>query len=274
MNEKTMLYEEQLDALAGLVEDWAVKKDKNVKGPFTSGDYVTWRLSQIFTPAGWSFTILSGPEVVTINEANAYVRLVGRLTVRFTNGHKAHQDDIGIWPLTATGARNGGTLETTAAERYETVEKAARTDCLKNCSRNLGICFAPLGDLELLAHIKRQEHLKVNGNATRPAQEDIADLFPPGVTTKTPPGATVDKETGEILEPPTEPEETTTTGLDRLLAEVNHILAEKDLEQYNSLDTMKTMLKSLGHKGYSPTNHATMRLQLISRREPNGKKHD
>ncbi len=262
--------QEQLNALAALVEDWAIKKSGQVKGPYTSGDYVTLRLNQIFTPAGWSFTILEGPQMITINEGNAYARLVGRLSVRFKNGAEAHQDDIGIWPLRATKANRGGTLETTAAERYETAEKAARTDCLKNAARNLGTCFAPQTDLELLAHIKRQAHLKVNGAGTRPAAKDIADLFPPGGTTETPPGATVDKETGEILEPPTEPEETTTTGLDRLLAEVNHILAEKDLEQYNSLDTMKTMLKSLGHKGYSPTNHATMRLQLISRNKPNG----
>jgi len=170
--------EEQLAALGSLVEDWAVKKDRNVKGPFTSGDYVTYRLNEIFTPPGWSFTILSGPEVVTINEATAYVRLVGRLTVRFANGRQAHQDDIGIWPLKASGAQNGGTLETTTApERYETAEKAARTDCLKNAARNLGVCFGPTTDLELLAHIKRQDHMKANGGPPRSAAEDAADLF-------------------------------------------------------------------------------------------------
>lgn len=256
MNEKLQLHQEQLDALAGLVEDWAVKKDKHVKGAFTSGDYVTFTLNRIFTPAGWNFTILSGPEVVIINEANAYVRLVGRLSVRFADGSQAHQDDVGIWPLTATGARNGGTLETTAAERYETVEKAARTDGLKNASRNLGVCFAPLGDLELLAHIKREAYLNgAQAEATRSTAKNIADLF------------------GEEELPP-DPEETThaPTGLDRLLQEVNQVLAENSLEQYDGLDTMKTALKAIGYKGYHPDNHNSMRLQLIGRREPNGKK--
>ncbi len=257
MNE---LYQKQLDALAALVEDWAVKRDKNVKGAFTSGDYVTYRLNEIFTPAGWSFTILHGPEVVTINEANAYVRLVGRLAVRFADGSRAHQDDIGIWPLTATGARNGGTLESTAAERYETVEKAARTDCLKNAARNLGLCFGPTTDLELLAHIKRQAFEAI-ASPPRSAAQHTAELF------------------GEDKLPPEPPKEasgktSSTTGMNRLLAEVNQVLAEKGLETYNSLDTMKAALKAIGHKSYHPDNHNSMRLQLIGRREPNGKKKD
>ena len=259
MNE---LYQKQLDALAALVEDWAVKRDPKVKGAFTSGDYVTYRLNEIFTPAGWSFTILSGPEVVIINEANAYVRLVGRLSVRFSDGSRAHQDDIGIWPLKATGAQNGGTLEGTAAERYETVEKAARTDCLKNAARNLGPCFGPTTDLELLAHIKRQAYLKTNGaGPTQSTTQNIADLF------------------GEDELPPEPPKEasgktSSTTGMDRLLEEVNKTLIEKGLEQYNSLAAMKTALKAIGHKSYHPDSHNSMRLQLIGRREPNGKKKD
>ncbi len=250
----------QLNALATLVEDWAIKKDRNVKGAFTSGDYVTWQLNSIFTSAGWSFTILSGPEVVTINEANAYVRLVGRLSVRFADGSEAHQDDIGIWPLKATGAQNGGTLETTAAERYETVEKAARTDCLKNASRNLGICFAPLSDLELLAHIKRQAYTEANGGPPRPAAQDAADLFGE-----------------EEIPPESKPEEATgkaspIDGMSRLLEEVNQALTEKGLEQYENLATMKVALIALGHTGYNPTRHVVMRQQLIGHREPGGKK--
>ena len=260
MNEKTMLYEEQLTALGALVADWAVKKDKNVKGQFTSGDYVTYHLSQIFTPAGWSFTILQGPTVVTLSETSAYVRLVGRLSVRFADGSKAHQDDIGIWPLTATGARNGGTLETTAAERYETVEKAARTDCLKNAARNLGLCFGPTTDLELLAHIKRQAFEAI-ASPPRSAAQHTAELF------------------GEDKLPPEPPKEasgktSSTTGMDRLLEEVNKALAEKGLEKYDSLAAMKTALKAIGHKSYHPDSHNSMRLQLIGHREPNAKKKD
>lgn len=262
MTQTILLYEDQLTALATLVKDWAVKKDKAVKGAFTSGDYVTWQLNHIFTPAGWSFTILHGPEVVTINEANAYVRLVGRLAVRFADGSEAHQDDVGIWPLRATGAQNGGTLEGTAIERYETVEKAARTDCLKNAARNLGPCFGPTTDLVLLEHIKHQAHLAANGDAIRPAAQDAADLFGEE----------------EIPQPPSKPEPEkgtkppALTGLDLLLEEVNQALAENGLEQYNSLETMKAALKAIGHKGYHPDNHNSMRLHLISRREPNGKK--
>ena len=175
-----MTLEQQLEALAGLVDEWAVKKDPNVKGVYTSGEYVTYRLNQIFTPAGWSFTILNGPEVVTINQASAYVRLVGRLTVRFADGRQAHQDDVGIWPLQATDARKGGTLETTAAERYETVGKAARTDYLKNAARNLGLCFAPMTDLELQGMLKREAYRngdQAKAEAAKPAEQHKNDLF-------------------------------------------------------------------------------------------------
>ncbi len=66
-------------------------------------------------------------------------------------------------------------------------------------------------------------------------------------------------------------DETPPNGLNRLLEEVNQVLAENGLEQYDSPDTMKAMLKDLGHTGYAPSKHTTMRLQLISRKEPNGK---
>ncbi len=165
--------EEQFAALAEPVEDWALKTSDRVHGTYTSGEFVTHKLNQIFTPGGWSFTILEGPEVITINEANAYVRLVGRLSVRFSDGAEAHQDDIGIWPLTATKAGQGGVLKDTAPERYETVEKAARTDCLKNAARNLGTCFAPLGDLELVAAKRRADY----EHTEESAEESIALLY-------------------------------------------------------------------------------------------------
>ena len=165
--------EKQFAALAEPVEDWALKKSKNVHGIYTSGEFVTHKLNQIFTPGGWSFTIKQGPEVITINEANAYVRLVGRLSVRFGDGTEAHQDDIGIWPLRASNIQSGGTLVDTAAERYETVEKAARTDCLKNAARNFGTCFAPLGDLELVAAKRRADY----EHTEESAEESIAQLY-------------------------------------------------------------------------------------------------
>lgn len=180
-----MTYEGQIEALAALVDDWAVKRDPNVKGPFTSGDFVTWRLSCIFGPGGWSFTILAGPEMTTLNDKSAYVRVVGRLAVTFANGQTAHQDDVGIWPLKAT---RGGDLSQTAAERYETVEKAARTDCLKNAARNLGTCFAPLGDLELEAHIRR-EAFRATSSPPPDAATAYAELYDdaqPAVTSVTP----------------------------------------------------------------------------------------
>ena len=172
-----MNHQEQLDALASLVDDWAIKKDRRVKGEFTSVDFVTFKLNQIFTPGGWSFTILDGPNLVTIKESAAYTLLTGRLSVCFADGSKAHQDDVGIWPLVATGAREGKPLTDTAPERYETVLKAARTDCLKNAARNLGTCFAPLSDLELVAAKKRADYEYAYGPIKESAEESTAVLF-------------------------------------------------------------------------------------------------
>lgn len=200
-----LTYEEQIEALAALVEDWAVKKDKAVKGAFTSGDFVTYRLSQIFTPANWQFTILDGPKFVGLSETNAYFQLVGRLAVRFANGEEAHQDDVGIWPLKATNAKNGGVLRDTAPERYETAAKAARTDCLKNAARNLGVCFAPQTDLKLLTHIKRQAHLKkTQAEPERSAAQDTAELFGDAGPPQQPPGAEPAEKTGQATDEATE----------------------------------------------------------------------
>ena len=69
-----------------------------------------------------------------------------------------------------------------------------------------------------------------------------------------------------------ETDETPPNGLSRLLQEVNTVLAENGLEQYADLEAVKAALKELGHRSYLPSNHATMRMQLIGRKEPNGKK--
>jgi hypothetical protein len=177
MKERTL--SSQLEKLQKLVDSAFVKTAKEVKGAFTTGEYVTWLLNDIFGPFRWNFTILQGPELITLSEQAAYAQVVGRLEVVFADGTKTHQDDIGIWPLVATGARKGGTLEDTAPERYETACKAARTDCLKNAAYNFGTCFAPLSDGVLVRWLEQSEVRKhiaplVEGKT---AEENAADLF-------------------------------------------------------------------------------------------------
>lgn len=244
--------EEQLDSLAQFVDDWAIKKDRNVKGAFTSGEYVTYRLNQIFTPAGWSFTILDGPQVVEINEANAYTRLVGRLAIRFADGCEAYQDDIGIWPLKATGAQNGGTLETTAAERYETAEKAARTDCLKNAARNLGVCFAPMTDLELQEAIKRENYRSQNSGKKQSVARDAADLFG-------------DSELAQAVSKHS-PRQPLEGAFERLVRDTNDELGRRGLEM-RTTEQLKGALKSLGYTSYRASLHDEMLSRLIARIE-------
>lgn len=263
-------YEHQVEALAALVEDWAIKKDRAVKGPFTSGDYVTYCLNEIFTPAGWSFTILSGPELITINKASAYIQLTGRLTIRFANGHEAHQDDIGIWPFTATKAKEGGTLADTAPERYETVLKAARTDCLKNAARNLGTCFAPLTDLELQAAIERRAY-RENARAEIPksTEEQIGDLFgsePP----QKPPEPELEGEASESPPEPAEPPRTGSgNGLMGLLEEVNAELKKRGSPNlYNHENHIKNAMLGLGYSSYKPSEHDQVVAELVDRKDP------
>ena len=250
-------HQEQLDALASLVDDWAIKKNSRVKGEYTSVDFVTFKLNQIFTPGEWSFTILDGPTLVTIKETAAYAILTGRLEVRFADGTEAHQDDVGIWPLVATGAKAGKPLTDTAPERYETVLKAARTDCLKNAARNLGTCFSPLTDLELRAAKRRADYEHENEEDERSATQDIAELY----------GS---QDTTAESEPPAA-EETTPNGLDKLLEDVNAKLAANTLEPYESKANMVQALKDIGHRKYAEANHETMVSQLIMEKEPNGK---
>jgi hypothetical protein len=151
-----MTLEEQIAALAQLIDDWALKQSRQVRGAFTSGEYVEYQLRTILGPHAWSFTILQGPELVTISESEAYAQVVGRLQARFADGSEVHQDAVGVWPLRASNVRDGGTLEGTSAERYEAVLKAACTDALKAAAERLGSCFRPLTDLELQHHIQRE----------------------------------------------------------------------------------------------------------------------
>jgi hypothetical protein len=161
-----MNYEEQILELNKLVDKKYIKTDEHVKGPYTSGDYVRYQLNQIFGNDKWSSTITKGPDMVTLNNNNAYVEVVIRLEVEFANGNKVTHDDVGVWPLAATKNKDGNSvgLTGTAPERYETVLKAVVTDGLKACTEYLGLCFRPLGDKDLEATIRNANKAPV----TRP----------------------------------------------------------------------------------------------------------
>ncbi len=142
----------QRRALSSPVEQRFIRQNSNVKGPYTTGDYVRWKLNQIFGPDNWSHTLVKGPEIVTLNEINAYVQVVVRLTVQFANGQQVIHEDVGMWLLQAT---KGADLGKTAPERYETVFKAAITDGIKACAEYLGICFRPLTDETLNQEVNK-----------------------------------------------------------------------------------------------------------------------
>ena len=161
-------YQEQIAALALLVEPRFVKQDKNVKGNFTSGDYVEFQLREIFGPANINIEIKSGPELVNISERESYTRIVIRLWVTFANGQQAYQDSIGVWPLKATRAAEGGTLEETAAERYETALKASMTDAIKGAAERLGNCFRPTMDATVTSLISEREYKRKHPKALTP----------------------------------------------------------------------------------------------------------
>ena len=111
--------------LSALVEPAFVKQAPQVKGPFTSGEYVIWLLNLIFGPGNWSHRVIGEPTIKDINESQAYSQALVGLTVYFADGKQVTHEDVGIWPFSATGAKQGGTLEATAAERYEQVIKSA-----------------------------------------------------------------------------------------------------------------------------------------------------
>jgi hypothetical protein len=149
-------YEEQLEQLATLVEQIHVRTSPKVHGAYTTSDYVTWRLNQIFLPAGWTCHILDGPVIETIGDGTAYVRATVRLSVTFANGTMAERDDVGVWPLYSKGGANGD-LKTTPPENFETVLKAAVSDALKAAAERLGVTFRVLIDWELHQHLAAQQ---------------------------------------------------------------------------------------------------------------------
>jgi hypothetical protein len=178
--ERTQEWQEWM--LGRLVEQTFVRKTQGVKGPYTTGDFVIWMLNTIFGPANWSHKIVSGPELTRYNDQLAYSQVTVRLEVRFANGGEVIHEDIGIWPMTATRAREGGTLDETAPERFEQVVKSAITDGLKACTDYLGNCFRPIADAELEGFIRRrqgEESLKAKGKsaAGELAEKSNNDLF-------------------------------------------------------------------------------------------------
>lgn len=173
----------QLGELEKLAHDRFIQRNDNVKGDFTSGDFVEWRLRNIFGPQNISVELRDGPRVVTISESQAYAQALIRLSVRFADGTETFQDAVGVWPLAATKASQGGTLENTAAERYETVLKACQTDGIKAAAERLGTCFRPLFDLALKAFIVEREYRQKHPRQTGQTETDKEALFGNGKDT-------------------------------------------------------------------------------------------
>ncbi len=168
--------------LAQMVREEFIKKKKEVKGPYTSGDYVTFLLNEIFGPSHWSHRILDGPKMVQYGDAMAYCQATIQLTVRFADGTESIHEDIGIWTFYATDARGGGTLDESKPERWEQVVKSTITDGLKACTDHLGNCFRPIADQVLDSFLRKRQAkaaLKEKGvNAEgEPAQKSAEDLF-------------------------------------------------------------------------------------------------
>jgi hypothetical protein len=145
--------ENQRLTLDSPVDQRFIYQNQHVKGLYTTGDYVRWKLNQIFGPDNWCHLLIKGPDCIPINDRYAYIQVTVRLEVRFANGQQVTHDDVGVWPFQAT---RGVDLDGTMPERYETVLKAAITDGVKACSEYLGICFRPLGDESLNRHIRKR----------------------------------------------------------------------------------------------------------------------
>src|SRR3972149_2288618 len=162
--ESTMLETivEQRKALETPVDPTVVKNNSNVKGPYTSGEDIRWKLNDIFGPDNWQHTIMDGPKLVDVNERNAYVQVTIRLITQFADGSQVTHDDVGVWPLVASKDKK---LDEAAPERYETVIKAAVTDGVKACAEYLGICFRPMADDALAAYL-RKRNAKPTGQAS------------------------------------------------------------------------------------------------------------
>lgn len=174
--------EEQRKALETPVDPAVVKTNQIIKGPYTSGEYIRWKLNDIFGPDNWQHTILDGPKLVDVNQRNAYVQVTIRLITQFADGSQVTHDDVGVWPLVASKDKN---LEDAAPERYETVIKAAVTDGVKACAEYLGICFRPLADDALMAYLHKHSTKTVE-KAPAPAPVESVQKVAPQSTVAAP----------------------------------------------------------------------------------------
>lgn len=189
MTERT--HEWQLAELEKPVDPKFIQQKPEVKGPYTTGDYVRWQLNRIFGADNWSFTILDGPKIIELNPSNAYAQATCRLTVQFADGQQAMHDDVGVWPLSAGREKDGKEkmLDDAAPERFETVTKACVTDAVKACAEQLGLCFRPITDKALITHLAAEK--KPVGNPPDPTvvqrslEGKIVELFPNDVAPAT-----------------------------------------------------------------------------------------
>jgi hypothetical protein len=155
----------QREALGTPLEKCFIHESPNVKGPYTSGDYIRWKLNAVFGPDNWSHSIIMGPQLINLNEKSAYVQATVRLSVTFADGKTSIHDDVGVWPFQATSGKD---LPDTAPERYETVLKATITDGLKACTEYLGICFRPLADKAVETEIRKRSNGGIKPDAPAP----------------------------------------------------------------------------------------------------------
>lgn len=167
-DERGRTQEWQEGTLGRLVAKTFIREKREVKGPYTTADFVMWALNEIFGPSNWSFTILEGPELVMYSDTLGYSKATVRLKARFVNGDEVEHDEVGVWPLRASKINQGGTFETTPPEVYEQVLKSAVTDGLKACTDHIGKCFRPIADNELEGFLIRRQakaDLKANGQS-------------------------------------------------------------------------------------------------------------
>ncbi|MBP7689682.1 MAG: hypothetical protein KA765_17325 [Thermoflexales bacterium] len=136
-----------------LVPEWAVKKDSKVAHgkPWVFHEFVRLMLDKIFGAAKWAF---EGGVFKTLTLANndQLVYVVGSLIVTFADGTQATRSDVGVGLVQAVGSSPD--LTTAKPEIFETGYKSAATDALKGCAADLGRCFRPLMNGNVIAAVR------------------------------------------------------------------------------------------------------------------------
>ena len=136
-----------------LVPEWAVKKDSKVAHgkPWVFHEFVRLMLDKIFGAAKWAF---GGGAFKTLTLANndQLVYVVGSLIVTFADGTQATRSDVGVGLVQAVGSSPD--LTTAKPEIFETGYKSATTDALKGCAADLGRCFRPLMNGNVIAAVR------------------------------------------------------------------------------------------------------------------------